>query len=72
MLIDAHIYMYADNTTQDVSDTCKCIDVIENKLNRDLINTLWWMNKNMLTINPKKTQYIDFGWEQKKLRKLKF
>lgn len=30
------------------------------------------MNKNMLTINPKKTQYIDFGWEQKKLKKLNF
>lgn len=42
-------YMYADNSTKDLSD--KCIDVIEYKLNRDLINTLEWMSKHKLTIN---------------------
>lgn len=47
-------HMYADDTTQDVSD--KCIDVIEYKLHRDLINTLEWMNKYKLSINFKKTQ----------------
>lgn len=46
--------MYADDTTQDVSD--KCIDVIEYELHRDLINTLEWMNKYKLSINFKKTQ----------------
>lgn len=46
--------MYADDTTQDVSD--KCIDVIEYELHGDLINTLEWMNKYKLSINFKKTQ----------------
>lgn len=40
-------YMYADDTTQDVSD--KCFDLIEYKVYRDLISTLERMNKNMLT-----------------------
>jgi hypothetical protein len=41
-------HMYADDTTQDLSD--KSIDVIENKLLCDLKNTLEWMDKNKLTI----------------------
>jgi hypothetical protein len=48
--------MYADDTTQDVSDKSTCIDVIEFKLLSDLKITLEWMDKNKLTINKKKTQ----------------
>ncbi|XP_061162947.1 blastula protease 10-like [Saccostrea echinata] len=49
VLISILAHMYADDTTQDVSD--KSINVIENKLHSDLINTLEWMEKNKLTIN---------------------
>jgi hypothetical protein len=58
--------MYADDTTQDLSD--KSIDVIENKLLYDLKNTLEWMDKNKLTINLKTTQCMLIGTEQR-LRK---
>jgi hypothetical protein len=63
-------HMYADDTTQDVSD--KSIDIIENKLMHDLRNTLEWMDKNKLTINLKKTQCMLIGTEQRlrKSRKL--
>jgi hypothetical protein len=63
-------HMYADDTTQDVSD--RSIDVIENKLLRDLENTLEWMDKNKLRINLKKTQCMLNGTERRlrKSRKL--
>ena len=56
-------HMYADDTS---------IYVIENKLLRDLKNTLEWMDKNKLTINLKKTQCMLIGTEQRlrKSRKL--
>ena len=64
------VTIYADDTTQDVSD--KSIDVIEKKLHKDLLNSMNWMSRNKLTMNLKKTQCMLIGTSQKlsKCRKL--
>ena len=45
------IYMYADDTSQDVTD--KSVDIIETKLICDLKSSMNWMNENKLTMNLK-------------------
>ena len=60
------VNIYADDTTQDVSD--KSLDVIEKKLQDDLLNSIEWMQKNKLTINLKKTQCMLIGTSQKLLK----
>ena len=64
------VTIYADDTTQDVSD--KSIDVIEKKLHEDLLNSMNWMSRNKLTMNLKKTQCMLIGTSQNlsKCRKL--
>ena len=64
------VTIYADDTTQDVSD--KSIDIIEKKLHEDLLNSMNWMSRNKLTMNLKKTQCLLIGTSQKlsKCRKL--
>lgn len=59
----SHATIYADDTSQDVSD--KCIDVIERKLKDDLINSINWMKCNKLTMNLKKTQCMLIGTSQR-------
>ena len=52
----SHATIYADDTSQDVCD--KSVDVIVEKLTADLFNSLKWMERNKLTMNLKKTQYM--------------
>ena len=60
------IYMYADDTSQDVTD--KSVDIIETKLICDLKSSMNWMNENKLTMNLKKTVYV--GWNKTKIVKM--
>jgi hypothetical protein len=48
-LTHSHATIYADDTSQDVSD--KSIDTIEYKLKDDLVNSMQWMKRNKLTMN---------------------
>lgn len=61
------IYMYADDTSQDVTD--KSVDIIETKLICDLKSSMNWMNENKLTMNlEKKPVYV--GWNKTKIVKM--
>ena len=66
----SNVTIYADDTTQDISH--KLIDVIEQKLHENLLNSLQWMERNKLTMNLKKTQCMLIGTAQKlsKVRKI--
>jgi len=66
----SHATIYADDTSQDVSD--KSVDIIEYKLKEDLICAMEWMKNNKLTMNLKKTQCMLIGTRQRlsKCRKL--
>lgn len=66
----SHATIYADDTSQDVSD--KSVDIIEYKLKEDLICAMEWMKNNKLTMNLKKTQCMLIGTIQRlsKCRKL--
>ena len=59
----SNVTIYADDTTQDISH--KSIDVIEQKLHEDLLNSMQWMERNKLTMNLKKTQCMLIGTAQK-------
>ena len=52
----SHATIYADDTSQDVSD--KSIDTIEYKLKEDLVNSMQWMKRNKLTMNLKKKHSV--------------
>jgi hypothetical protein len=68
-LAHSHATIYADDTSQDVSD--KSIDTIEYKLKEDLFNSMQWMKKrNKLTMNLKKTQCIYVDWDKTKVGKM--
>ena len=64
------IFIYADDTSQDVSH--KSIAVIEQRLHEYLLISMKWMENNKLTMNLKKTQCMLIGTAQKlsKCRKL--
>ena len=65
----SNVTIYADDTTQDISH--KSIDVIEQKLHEDLLNSMQLMERNKLTMILKKTQCMLIGAAQKlsKVRK---
>jgi hypothetical protein len=65
-LTHSHATIYAADTPQDVSD--KSIDTIEYKLKDDLVNSMQWMKRNKLTMNLKKTLYVD--WDKTKVGKM--
>ena len=69
-LTHSHATIYADDTSQDVSD--KSIDTMEYKLKEDLANSMQWMKRNKLTMNLKKTQCMLIGTKQRlaKCRKI--
>jgi hypothetical protein len=68
-LTHSHATIYADDTSQDVSD--KSIDTIEYKLKEDLFNSMQWMKRNKLTMNLKKTQCIyHVDWDKTKVGKM--
>jgi hypothetical protein len=58
--------MYADDTSQDVSD--KSVDVIESKLQEDLKLCAEWMLRNKHSINIQKTQCMLIGTTQRLLK----
>ena len=61
----SNVTIYADDTSQDVTD--KSVDIIETKLICDLKSSMNLMNENKLTMNLKKTQCIHVCWlEQNK------
>ena len=66
----SNVSVYADDTSQDVSHSS--IDVIEQRLYEDLLNSMRWMENNKLTMNLKKTQCMLIGTTQRlsKCRKL--
>ena len=65
-LTHSHATIYADDTSQDVSD--KSIYTIEYKLKDDLVNSMQWMKRNKLTMNLKQTLYVD--WDKTKVGKM--
>jgi hypothetical protein len=69
-LTHSHATIYADDTSQDVSN--KSIDTIEYKLKEDLFNSMQWMKRNKVTMNLKKTQCMLIGTKQRlvKCRKI--
>ena len=67
-LAHSHATIYADDTSQDVSD--KSIDTMEYKLKEDLANSMQWMKRNKLTMNLKKTQCIYVDWDKTKVGKM--
>jgi hypothetical protein len=63
------ITMYADDTSQDVSD--KSVDVIESKLQEDFKLCAEWMLRNKLSINIQKTKCMLIGTTQWPLKSKK-
>ena len=63
--------LYADDTVLYVGS--KNLNVLETVLQEDLLNFCKWRNKNVLTINVKKTTYVIYGTSKrlKKVRPLK-
>ena len=59
----SNVTIYADDTSQDVTD--KSVDIIETKLICDLKSSMNWMNENKLTMNLKKTQCMLVGTKQR-------
>ena len=66
----SNVTIYADDTSQDVTD--KSVDIIETKLICDLKSSMNWMNENTLMMNLKKTQCMLVGTKQRlsKCRKI--
>jgi hypothetical protein len=66
----SNVTIYADDTSQDVTDTY--VDIIETKLICYLKSSMNWMNENKLTMNLKKTQCMLVGTKQRlsKCRKI--
>jgi hypothetical protein len=63
----SNVTIYADDTSQDVTDTS--VDIIETKLICDLKSSMNWMNENKLTMNLKKTT-VYVGWNKTKIVKM--